>query len=443
MGKRKLLLLKSWDALIPIILLIITVFGKLVFPSKISLELLISTNLGCLAAVAISILKDRGKFDRFLDDFKLNKLSSYTADTIFSKKSNEGDYLKECEKEIWLLQETGSLIGQHYRLLLIRALQEGKIVKMVLPLPNCDITKLMSLRNDSLLPQDIQNRADAFSTHLASILNECDTTNLEIRYIPYPIDITAVFIDPNHKKAILSRGLLRYASFRVDIDDKIELSFRESSSPRIFDFYKKQVYDYYLFSYKVIFITGPVLSGKSTLFQKIYDKYKDNPLVYIGISKEIIDSKTQERVGFEYFSNNGLDSRRFATKIRTSKNITSVMHNDYEINLEIIDQITEELYDAYIHNKTIIFDEIGPMQFKSESLRKLVYSLTNSRTSSFICTIHQGGDEDYLTIPKNSRCMYLSIKENPNLFSLLDNEVAASIKLNQIIGNIYLEPIRT
>ncbi|MBI5930406.1 MAG: hypothetical protein HY862_13935 [Chloroflexi bacterium] len=201
-----------------------------------------------LALLAASIIRDRTSRDALL--VQINKLETIlqisghkpSADLFFTANTSEIDLIARSREEIWLVQETGSLVVEQNLEPLERLIRSGGTVKIVIAGNSRHIIEAIAFRNKNLDASMIKTRQDDALNQFISLMNAtkgCAGT-LQIRRIPYPLDITAVFIDPESSDPSNRRGLIRMAGFHNYFKNKRDFHIAFSSEPETYQFFSQQ-----------------------------------------------------------------------------------------------------------------------------------------------------------------------------------------------------------
>lgn len=344
-----------------------------------------------LTLLSYGVLKDREIRD------KLNaKILSFeipqNTDSIFLEKTDEGVLLKKAEHEIILLQESGSKILTDYRTEIINLLRKGGKVKCVVVLGQEEnIVKLMSFRNFDLYEYDLMKRQLGNGVELLKIIQRNSkeyASKLEVRFFPYPIDITGVFIDTNNE--LCKAAIIRLQGFKLRFEEKPTLRISGQNSANSFQLYHNQMLNIWKYSTKCIFLTGNPGVGKSTLLCKIVEKLKkmksQNLRMDGFLTKEII--KSGKRVGF---TTETLDKTQ-------SGQISKKDKNNYLLNNELMDNLIIPTIMKGIENgntNLLIIDEIGPIQSQSELFKESIKKAIDTHRISILGIIANNENDEF------------------------------------------------
>jgi len=63
---------------------------------------------------------------------------------------------------------------------------------------------------------------------------------VEVKRLAYPLDITAVFIDPESDETIYREGLVRMVGFQNFFDDKRDFLISHSTEPETYQYFAEQ-----------------------------------------------------------------------------------------------------------------------------------------------------------------------------------------------------------
>lgn len=372
-------------------------------------DILLSVILGTLTVLAFTLIRERAAREKILEKLEVfsNRIEAPIADQFFSKKTEEKILLESTDKEVWLVQETGSLITESNRASIINLLNRGGRVRMTLSSPDTKTAKLMALRNANLNDDALITRSKLFQSQIQNIIESTgqNAEKLEVRYIPYPIGFTYVGIDPEDQVKSKRKALVRYADYRVPFAEKLDFQIRGDNSPKTFMHYFKQAHFLFQSAYKIVLVTGEPRSGKTTLIRKMLQKTNLENVFFV-ISSDIREN--EERVGFEVQTSNRPEPLCFATK-NGSKG--------YDVDASIWDRISQDLMNAKNEGKIIILDEIGPMQLRSVDFQQFIAEYIFDPLGVLFGTIAlDNASHKLLPIIKAShRTTILNLKKNEDL----------------------------
>jgi len=347
-----------------------------------------AVTLATLALIGFSMLHDRvsrGALQKSVTDLDRsitllnNQIDKPLAETFFKHETSERQLLAEAELEIWAIQETGSLIAEHYKNELVTLLKKGRRVRLVVTSPDESTARLVSLRNAGLDPAAICVRAKAFQDHIREILDRTgqDAERLEIRYIPYPVDMTCVIADRNHHLQARRKGVVRHAGFQVPFRQKLDFSLSASGSPNVFSHYFDEVTRIFDHASKIVLLTGPPRSGKTKMMERIIAQIDDSADLFFAISPSLGDRS--KRLGFAVKVSGTQDPVTFAKRKEDER--------EYEIDKTVWPKITERLSDAWKKKQIIILDEIGPIELKHPECEHMITLVVADVTATLFATI--------------------------------------------------------
>ncbi len=361
--------------LLAVVAAVISIFGG-------KQEYVIATIATVLVVITITTLRERKSRDDLITE--VQKLSgNITADNFFSRKSNEQLFISKAKKEIILIQESGQLISETCRqhlLDFIHANQDGRI-RIVTTLNKVSITELMAFRNANLTPELMGKRLVG-GLDMIKVLSDFagqDSNRIEVRFFPYPCDITAVFIDPNHDNLKNREALIRLQGFKVTFDDKLDFSLNGYYSNTVYGLYKKQMEKIWQMSIKCLLITGKPGVGKSTVLNRVVDEIKKSKkLKVVGfITLSTVDPQGN-RIGFITSTLDGKHSGSLSEK----------KNEKYILNKETMSKIIHPALAEGIESADLlVIDEIGPIQLQDHLFKELILKALNKPTLSILGTI--------------------------------------------------------
>jgi hypothetical protein len=238
--------LTNIDTLLVIVMCVIAaVFG--VFGADQSI--IVAAIAAVLGVLAYGILRDRIARDNLLS--KVNELNiglhsinnqGNSADRLFATRTSETLFIEQAKEEIWLVQETGSKVIEESMKSLERLIVRGGKVKLIIASSDSEIIKLVAMRNRNLKADDILSRQNDALRKITSLRNATlgSTGSLEVRRLAYPLDITAVFSDPQTADPKHRITLVRMAGFRNFFDDKRDFTITQASDPNTFQYFLGQ-----------------------------------------------------------------------------------------------------------------------------------------------------------------------------------------------------------
>jgi hypothetical protein len=420
------IILHHWDTILTVsfafaLLILRFINNKLIPESTIS-----SLSITCMLLISVTLIKQRYWIYSFFSD-----IHAIRADAFFYDETGEGEFITNFNKDIWLLQETGRDIGEEYKQQLVQALQDGKNVKIILTSHLMLVSRFMSLRNESLSPEGIISRSDEFLSSIKAIASASNTHSLEIRYTPYPIDMTAILLDPV-KDGSKAKGLIRLSGFRTEFHDKLRFSITKQASPHVFQYFYKQILSYYLFSFKAIVISARLDNRFPNVIEQLYQQHNECPYIYIGYLQEK-KRPSVPQMDLLYISNQTRVPFVIASR-SVNSSFNNHIPNSWGIDDKNVLQVFHELNQAYENGKIIIFDGRCLLHSDCNQLITLINEIINSRSTTIILTITPDDNQCYDKIVINARVKNLSVYKNSSLLSELEEEVSASIKISEILG---------
>lgn len=238
--------LHNLDTILAIILSVIAagfgVFGG-------NQAVLLSAIAGTLGLLAYGIIRDRLSREKLLTEVSkigsiLNSLQEKpSADTFFTTKTSESKLISQASEEVCLIQETGSKVVEENFKSLEALIKNGGKVKLVLSSNNRNIADLIAFRNKNLRPSDVALRQKDALRKLISLADatQSDTSGcLEVKQLRYPLDITAVFIDPEASDSTQRNALIRMVGFQNFYDDKRDFLLSFSIEPQAYQYFYQQ-----------------------------------------------------------------------------------------------------------------------------------------------------------------------------------------------------------
>jgi nucleoside-triphosphatase THEP1 len=338
-------------------------------------EYAVGATATALGILAFGALRDRVTRDQIgvqLSDVKsvLKRLLEKTgADDFFSRKSSERELIVKAEKELILVQETGRLIAETCRQELLSFLRRGGHLRWIAVDHDELIADLMALRNANLIKTELMVERMRSGVKMIEVLaSEArgSASNIEVRFFPYPVDITAVLRDPRHGNFKDRQALIRLQGFQVTYDDKLDFLLNAYDSRFVYDLYLRQVESIWHSSSKCLFLTGEPRIGKSTLMEKVIDELrKHSDIEVTGFLTRDIRNGDSERVGFETVTVDGRRRGQLAVKLGSGS---------YELNSQTMEEVVLPTLKEGISlpRGLLVIDEIGPIQLKNPEFQKLI-----------------------------------------------------------------------
>jgi hypothetical protein len=113
---------------------------------------------------------------------------------------------------------------------------------MILPSNGKDIAELIAIRNKNLDISAMISRQNDAILKLQSLYRASHgfANNLEIKRLPYPLDITAVFTDPQSSETKDREGLIRMVGFQNHFPDKRDFVIKYDTEPETYQYFADQ-----------------------------------------------------------------------------------------------------------------------------------------------------------------------------------------------------------
>ena len=404
-------IIDNFDMLLTIILAVVTSVIS-TFNGKINYAIAATSSV--LAVLAISILRDRDSRKQLTQQIQdLQKIIKHTgnylpsADNFFSHKTDEREIIIRAEQEIVLIQETGRLIAETLRRELVTFLKKGGIIRWISVLDSPCLIKLMAFRNANLtLPHYMERRMQSGVEMIEVLSREAGpyAKNLEVRYFPYPVDITAVFRDPTHIQQEKREALIRLQGFRVTYDDKLDFKINALHSAETFNLYRMQMEQMWHHSKKCLFITGTPGIGKSTLLSKVVSILQEESSLHIeGVLTRDRRNEQNERIGFETRRISSLEWYDLASKSENGR---------YFLNQETMEQqIIPAILEGAERADLLIIDEVGPIQLQHPKFAEVINTVLEKRNVSILGIVALKGDSYLEQLHQHYRIGLIEVTE--------------------------------
>jgi nucleoside-triphosphatase len=377
------------------------------------IEYVLAATAGVLIVLSIGTLRDRNARESLVQQIQNIRLEikqfagQMSADDFFSHKTNEQLIIVQAENEIFLLQETGRLIAETNRRDLVNFLRRGGRIRWVSVLDSPSIIELMAFRNANLItPQLMAGRMRSGFEMIEVLANEAgsNATQLEVRFFPYPTDLTAVFKDPNHVDHRKREALVRLQGFQVTFDDKLDFRINSYNSKEVYELFRQQMENIWHSSTKCIFLTGKPRVGKSTLLSKLVDIIRQSTdLKIVGFITHDIKNESGDRIAFETTTVDKLERGQLAVK--KDKGYYELDHNTME---EII---LPTLLTGVEEADLLVIDEVGPIQLQSTKFQNLINSVLEKRNISVIGIVASQGHPYLSKIHQHYRTGLIEVNE--------------------------------
>lgn len=377
------------------------------------LELAIAATAGVLTILSIGVLRDRNAREQLVKQMQninldIKHLVEHpSADDFFSRKTDELEVINQAERELVLIQETGRLIAETNRRELVNFLKKGGRIRWVSVLDKPPLPHFMSFRNANLIsPQLMAARMKGGIEMIEILANEAQAhaSQLEVRFFPYPMDITAVFKDPLHLDKRKRGALIRLQGFRVTFDDKIDFIVNGYSSTETYELYYQQMENIWHASTKCLFLTGIPGVGKSTLLGRIVDSlYQSTSLKIAGFITRDVRNTDGNRIAFETTTLDKSKTGQLATK----NNDGTYKLNHETMNTVVIPTIQEAMETADL----LVVDEVGPIQLQNTEFQKAINLVLEKSSLSVIGIVALEGHSYLSRIRRHYRTGLFEVTE--------------------------------
>lgn len=388
--------------------------------------------LGVLTILAFALLRERAGRARLtsqITDLR-NAIEAPFPDAFLEYGSDERPLLRNASREAWLVQETGLLVTEQARPEIVSLLKRGGSVHMTVTAFNENIARLLAFRNANLHHAALKQRALLFRNHITNVIDEAGEAaeTLQVRYVPYPVGLTCVVVDPSDHIAAKRRARIRDAGFCVSYPNKPDFLLVSATAPRSFDHYYHESKRYFLNASKIVLLTGEARSGKTTLLDRLVESIQDRTHLYFVLSKATWANK--ERTGFEAHTSQSPAPRRFAER---------QANGTYTFDPAVWASIGREIREATLAGKVVIVDEIGPLQLQEPTFQKLVDDLFDDPAVTLFASaaLKSPNNDPYLTsLRRHYRCSVHHLKKGKNeqqVFDKLCEEAYASLRVAKFI----------
>jgi|GEM_PF-6362274 nucleoside-triphosphatase len=394
-----------------------------------SLPVLVSATLITLAIIALAVIRDRVARERASSNVRdlLTRVQDPSPDYFFHKETSETPLLRAAEHEAWLVQETGSLITERNQGDLVKLLLRGGTVRFLLTAPTEFAARLVAFRNASLNHDTILSRHRQCRGQLEAIMSRVGDSaeNLQVRYTPFPVDATSVIVDPCALVRARQLGLVRFTGFGIPYPQKPDFNIRGDSSPHILNHYYQEAQTLFHNASKVVLLTGPPRSGKTTLLERLVETFERNPELFYVITREV--GPSGDRTGFEVFTSVQRQPRRFAAKTG---------NGEYEVYDAELASVTEQIRTAYYDRKVILLDEIGPLQARNQQFTKIVSLLLDDPRATLFASVAAEPKHPFISMVRRhyrSTVIRIGADESGQIHDQLIQELGASLRLTHAL----------
>jgi len=404
--------------------LVSTVLGA---TGTVSTDTLLASTLAVLTILAIGQIRARSFGDAVKKQVDLLALQAEAPinDSQFCHGTDERNLISSASHEVWMIQETGNLISEVAKKELLGLLSRGGHVRAVLTAPVEATARLMALRNANLDHDAIIGRSQLAAAHLRDLVREAGgaSERLTVRYIPYPVSLTMVVADPQSSVLSTRKALARFAGFRVPFADKPDITVSGAVAPVLFKYVAGEARRHYLYSSKVVVLTGKPRSGKTTLLRELVDGCSAGGFYY-ALSMAQWDGK--ERAGFEVVTARSETPETFATR---------KPEGSYDFQESVWERVTVEITAALEAGLPVVLDEIGPIQLRLAVYQKLVRRMLDDPTVTLIATVaHTSSADAFLneifTHPRVSTLFLEPGQNETEVKTVLGEEMDASLTLS-------------
>jgi hypothetical protein len=223
-----------------------------------SLPALVAAIAVTLGLLAYGITRDRIARETLLAEVKNldNQLrtirQSTSADNFLQRKTSESSLISQAKEAVWLVQETGSKVIEENFKSLEALIKTGGHVRLITPSNDPVIFEMIALRNKNLRTSDIELRQQDALRKIISLATaiQGDTGSFEVRRLRYPLDITAVFVDPEASEPDRRIGLIRMVGFKNFFDDKRDFHISFANEPETHQHFCQQFLEMWKISEK-------------------------------------------------------------------------------------------------------------------------------------------------------------------------------------------------
>src|SRR5260370_4554743 len=402
----------TWNQLDTVFALLLgAVCSILAIAGAVKSSILASATLGTLTVLAFALLRDRLEREKLQS--QLNQITSRfddpSPDLFFRQEVDETSMLLDAEREIWIIQETGTYIIETQKALIVSLLRKGGTVRIVVTSPKEEITWQLAFRNYDFTYDAIINRFNLFRYHIDSITRDivAEADRLQGRFIPYFIDTSSVLVDPSSPIEKKRRAIIRYPGFRVPFKERLGINLQGDISPKLFTHYFREAQIFFEHASKIVLITGAPHSGKTTTMIKLVEgiNTEDSTYLFFVFSKAVWKGGRDR--GFEVITSTNSVPRRFATR---------QSGDNYGVDIEVWAHVTSEVENAYTERKIIILDEIGSLQLKDPGFLVIIERILNDPNSFMFATV--GPDDGSIKllgkIKSHYRSTVLQLTPNKN-----------------------------
>ncbi|MFO7866601.1 MAG: NTPase [Candidatus Aminicenantes bacterium] len=168
-------------------------------------------------------------------------------------------------------------------------------------------------------------------------------------------------------------------------------------------------------------ITGKPGSGKSTLIQKLMDRYKDRNISGI-VTPDM--RRGHKRYGFKIIDiASGNEEILASVDVKSDKKVSK-----YGVDMEAIGRIMDKWMESFEDAGIFMVDEIGKMELYSEKFKRVVRSVLDS-DKPVIATIQMSRDPFCEKIKKrgDSEVLFLTKENKDEIFDKITSALDSAV----------------
>jgi nucleoside-triphosphatase THEP1 len=357
------------------ILLVAGISSILGFFGVPSLSILEGLILGLLAIIGFAMMRDRfvrDKLSKRLDQLENNVV----LDNFFQHDTDEKPLLQDADDEIWLVRQTGNFTFDLDTRLLEQFLERNKegYIRIVLTAPTEAMLNQVALRNN-LTIDTIDASFNLSRDRVRVIKNRIAsrTKRLQVRFVPYPIQMNSIFVDPYHSKTDKRQAVIRYIGYNENVDDlrdMLDFTLRGDLGPGVFSYYFEEAQKIFLRSSKVVILTGLPRSGKTRTMQGLINSVPeaDRDKLFSILSPRSANG------GFEVIVN--AEAPRTSVERQDGKD---------DVKLDVLKDVTNRL--AAARGKILIVDDVRSYHLQCEEFIRTIKHLMDSLHVTLFLTL--------------------------------------------------------
>ncbi|MFA6925291.1 MAG: nucleoside-triphosphatase [Bacteroidales bacterium] len=400
-----------WENIDIIISISLAIYAGVVGIFGAEINYVVSAIAGVLALLSFGIIRDRETRNNLNKKILLFE-KNQGADALLWSGIEEKELIKKATNELILIQESGRMIYESCKEDIVRFLNNGGKIKLIIVLGQSNnIVEMMAFRSADLFKFERMKDRLKGGVEMIDVIREqgrSHAKNLEVRFFNYPTDITGVFINCGSVDAE-KEALIRLQGFKVEYAGKPKLILNEKDSPKTFKLYYNQIENIWKHSTKCIFLTGNSKVGKSTLLGKIVDELKKSEKYKSSMSGFLTNDNcdsNNKRISFSTTTINGEK-----TGILAIKNSDNEYILDAKIMTElIIPEIKESIEKSGV--SLLIIDEIGPIQLQNEDFKKMILEALETHRISILGIIANDKDPFISKVACNYRTNIIEVTES-------------------------------